>query len=520
MTAYILPIEKPEKMVQIHVTRYNPEVDTRPEIQTYTLPFVSTMTVMQALEYLWDQGEYIAFRSNCREFTCGSCAILINGEPRLACMTVLQDGMKLEPLSLFPTLRDLVVDQTKLLKKYSNLRLWPDNPRICFDDFRVSPQTIKRYSDIYSRCVECYCCLESCPSVAVDWESYAGPMLMIQLARVSEHPLDQEDRLKMALANGLYLCTTCKKCEEVCPLSLSCPRDVTERFRAQVVERGIGLLEGHQEVMHRIRESGKYTTAKGRSFLETVREEESVVNPVDRVAFFVGCLADLHLQDSATAMVDILKRNRVEVVTPKEQICCGSPLIRIGEVGLAEELVLKNVDILEHLGVKRVVTLCAHCAFTMREDWAKILEKKRGKLPNFEILDISAYLTREIQINTEDLKPLKMSVTYHDPCYLNRGLDVSKEPRELLKKIPGVRFIEMENSDRCCGGGGEVKDGAPQFARAITSVKIESIQKTAAEAVVTVCPHCVEQIVEVSAACGISYHCVNIVELLSRSYQG
>ncbi|MFQ5842013.1 MAG: heterodisulfide reductase-related iron-sulfur binding cluster, partial [Thermodesulfobacteriota bacterium] len=85
---------------------------------------------------------------------------------------------------------------------------------------------------------------------------------------------------------------------------------------------------------------------------------------------------------------------------------------------------------------------------------------------------------------------------------------------------PGVRFIEMENSDRCCGAGGEVKDGAPQFARAITSVKIESIQKTAAEAVVTVCPHCVEQIVEVSAASGVSCQCVNIVELLSRSYRG
>jgi len=520
LTAYILPIEKPEKMVQIHVPRYNPEVDATPEMVTYTVPFVPTMTVMQALEYLWDQGEYIAFRSNCREFTCGSCAILINGEPRLACMTVLQDGMRLEPLSLFPTLRDLVVDQTKLLNKYANLRLWPDNPRVCFDDFQVSPQTIRRYGDIYSRCVECYCCLEACPSVAVDWESYAGPMLMIQLARVGEHPLDQEDRLKMAVANGLYLCTTCKKCEEVCPLDISCPRDVTENFRAQVVDRGIGLLKGHQEVIARIKENGKYATAEGKSFLEMAREKEKVKNPIDRVAFFVGCLADLRLQDSASATVDVLRRNRVEVVTPKEQICCGSPLIRIGEVGLAEEVVLKNVDILERSGAERVVTICAHCAFTMREDWAKILKAKRGRPPKFEVFDISQYLAKAIQINTEDLKPLRMSVTYHDPCYLNRGLNVSKEPRELLKKIPGVRFIEMEKSDRCCGGGGEVKDGAPQFAKAITSVKLKSIQKTSAEAIVTACPHCVEQIAEVSADSGASYQCFNIVELLSRSYQG
>ena len=520
MTAYILPIEKPEKMVQIHIARYDPDVDASPEVKTYTVPFVPTMTVMQALEYLWDQGEYIAFRSNCREFTCGSCAILINGEPSLACMTVLEDGMKLEPLSLFPTRRDLVVDQAQLLKKYANLRLWPDNPRVCLDDFQVSHETIKRYSDIYSRCVECYCCLESCPSVAVDWESYAGPMLMIQLARVSEHPLDQEDRLKMALANGLYLCTTCKKCEEVCPLTLSCPRDVTERFRAEAVERGIGLLPGHREVIDRIKDTGKYTEAKGKPFLETVREKEKVDNPADRVAFFVGCLADLHLQDSAVALLDVLRRNGVEVVTPKEQICCGSPLVRVGERGLGEEVALKNIEILENVGVERVVTLCAHCAFTMREDWTKILKKRKGRLPKFTVFDISEYLAKEIQINTEDLKPLKMSITYHDPCYLNRGLGVSKEPRELLMKIPGLRLVEMDKADRCCGGGGEVKDGAPQFAEAIASVKTKLIGETGAEAVATGCPHCVEQIVEVSSVSGPSYGCFNTVELLSRSYKG
>lgn len=162
----------------------------------------------------------------------------------------------------------------------------------------------------------------------------------------------------------------------------------------------------------------------------------------------------------------------------------------------------------------------AHCAFTMREDWAKILKRKKGRMPDFTVFEISEYLANEIKINTEDLKPVEMSVTYHDPCYLNRGLGVSKEPRELLAKIPGLTVVEMEKADRCCGGGGEVKDGAPQFAQAIAAVKAQLIQKTGAEAVVTGCPHCVEQIVEVSSASGASYGCLNIVELLSRSYRG
>ena len=104
MTCYLLPMGEPENIFQIHILRFNPETDREPHWETYSVPHVKTMTVMEALENLWDQGEYIAFRSNCKEFTCGSCSMIINGKPRLACDTLLEDGMRLEPLTRYPVI--------------------------------------------------------------------------------------------------------------------------------------------------------------------------------------------------------------------------------------------------------------------------------------------------------------------------------------------------------------------------------------------------------------------------------
>ena len=93
MTCYIPSIDQPDDIYTIRIKRYDPEKEDGPRWVSYQVKFVKTMTVMEALEYLWDQGEYISFRANCREFTCGSCAMLINGKPRLACDTLLENNM-------------------------------------------------------------------------------------------------------------------------------------------------------------------------------------------------------------------------------------------------------------------------------------------------------------------------------------------------------------------------------------------------------------------------------------------
>jgi succinate dehydrogenase/fumarate reductase iron-sulfur protein len=243
MTCYLPPIDKPDAIYDVHILRFDPDVDQEAHWETYQIPFVRTMTVIEGLEWLWDQGEYIAFRSNCREFTCGSCAMEINGKPALACDTLLQDGIKIEPMSRYPVLRDLVVDSSSVSERYKELKLWPecthskDGGECGSKKWNVDKDVIKRYREIYSRCIECYCCLDACPASHSDQSPYYGPMYMLQLGRAMEHPLDEADRVAQAAKkSGMWFCINCYECASVCPVQLS-PAAVVGRIRRKVWKR-------------------------------------------------------------------------------------------------------------------------------------------------------------------------------------------------------------------------------------------------------------------------------------------
>jgi len=242
MTCYILPIDNPLDYYTIRIRRYNPETDESPYWKTYTVPFVDTMTVMEALEYLWDQGEYIAFRANCREFTCGSCAMLINGTPRLACDTLLKNNMSLEPLSRYRVIRDLVVDNQEVINKAKELIYWPEAEDRA-PTFPVSPDVQKKYSEIYSRCIECYCCLEACPASSSEHSRFDGPMHLLHVARAHCHPLDMLDRSTQASGRGIWACVSCFECAHVCPVDLS-PATEIAKLRREALSHSLLKLFG------------------------------------------------------------------------------------------------------------------------------------------------------------------------------------------------------------------------------------------------------------------------------------
>jgi succinate dehydrogenase/fumarate reductase iron-sulfur protein len=242
MTCYIQSIENPLDQYTIRIRRYNPETDDEPYWTAHTVPFVETMTVMEALEYLWDQGEYIAFRANCREFTCGSCAMLINGTPRLACDTLLENNMTLEPLSRYRVVRDLVVDNQAVINKAKELVYWPEaeNPDTSFS---VPPDVQEKYSEIYSRCIECYCCLEACPASSSERSRFDGPMHLLHLARAHCHPLDALDRASQASGRGIWACVSCFECAHVCPVELSPATEIAKLRREAITQSLLNLFK-------------------------------------------------------------------------------------------------------------------------------------------------------------------------------------------------------------------------------------------------------------------------------------
>jgi succinate dehydrogenase/fumarate reductase iron-sulfur protein len=220
MSSYILPIDEPEATHLLHIHRYDPDRSPEPYWETFQVPWVRTMTVMEALEWLHDQGHYVAFRANCREFTCGSCVMLINGKPGLACDTAFSNNTRLEPLNRYPVQRDLVVSTSAVREKWRELEPWPHIETS--EPLRDVPKaSMEGWHRAFARCIECYACLDACPSSESDQSLFAGPMWMLQIGRARAHPLDGFNRLDQAVEQGVGRCVTCYECAEVCPVSIS-----------------------------------------------------------------------------------------------------------------------------------------------------------------------------------------------------------------------------------------------------------------------------------------------------------
>ena len=182
------------------------------------------------------------------------------------------------------------------------------------------------------------------------------------------------------------------------------------------------------------------------------------------VGFFVGCMYNLRQQQSALDAMEVLHRNGIRVIIPKEQVCCGSPLIRTGQLDYVDSLKRHNIQTFTSRGIDTVLTMCAGCGSTLKNDYTT----------PFKVIDINELLT---QYGIEPPAKLGIRATYHDPCHLLRGQGVRDQPRELIRNV--VDLVEMPAI--CCGSGGGVRAGVPEEAAALGRRRGEEIKKTGAD---------------------------------------
>jgi fumarate reductase (CoM/CoB) subunit B len=170
---------------------------------------------------------------------CGVCTLTINGEPRLACATDVEDGMLIEPLKGFPIIKDLVVDYEKNLRKLREIK-----PFLAADIEPVKVKVSKEAIDkclTYSYCIACSACLSACPSAQGYGEKFIGPFFFYFLCRYVFDPRDKVDRLRQAFSEGLYRCLSCYRCEEVCPYEIPVNEVAIDELRSRCYERGMSV---------------------------------------------------------------------------------------------------------------------------------------------------------------------------------------------------------------------------------------------------------------------------------------
>ena len=223
------------KTIAIECLRYDPETDATPHFRTYYIPFTDDMSVLQGLQHIKDRLDgSLTFRWSCRMAICGSCGMMVNGVPRLSCETFLREfypkSVRVEPLTHFPIVRDLVIDQSNFLKKLELVKPY----LIAASDagegtFLQSPEQMDDYYQ-YAQCINCLLCYAACPQYGLNPE-FAGPAALALLHRYNADSRDAGKSERMQVVNaedGVWGCTLVGYCSEVCPKGVDPARAINQ----------------------------------------------------------------------------------------------------------------------------------------------------------------------------------------------------------------------------------------------------------------------------------------------------
>ena len=326
-------------------------------------------------------------------------------------------------------------------------------------------------------------------------------------------------------ARNLYECSTCGQCHFVCPSRIDTV-EMWEGIRRCIVDLGFGPLE-NQALL--VKNTKAYDNPWGQPrssrahWARAGKKEKTLIAPPREIQegaeilYFVGCTAsfDANLREIAINTTNIL--NALELnwgFLANQEKCCGSVLLRMGDKEF-ERIASENIKLFHQYGIKTLVTSCAGCFKTIKQDYPKV------EALNFEVIPFATLLLRLIETGKITFqKKLNLKVTYHDPCHLGRASGEYDIPRKVLTALSeaGVEFIEMERireNSRCCGAGGGLKAGFPEIQQKMTRERVRDAELTGATDLVTACPFCYQGLQKEIMSIGSSIRMRDLVELVA-----
>lgn len=380
-------------------------------------------------------------------------------------------------------------------------------------------ETEQDWKDIIHRCFRCgYCKFTkeftdiNCPSYKKHrFETYStgGRMWLLYGA------LNGGIQWSQGVANVLYSCTTCGNCMENCRFDKfnHLLVDIIEAGRLEAVKKGF-CPEKQKVLLERILKPDSFNPyGEPNSNNEELKKKYDLPDQAEWV-YFIGCTSNYRQKDLRDATLRFLKKSKIKFTLIDEH-CCTSPLIRTGQIDPVKEFMNYNVQKIRSAGASKIITSCAGCYRTLKEDFTR-----QGVEHNFEIYHTSELVKQllddeKIQFKSEYNKTL----TYHDPCHLGRHTELYEAPRDVYKRIPGIDFVEMKRNrgnSWCCGAGGGVKIGFPDWSLEISKERLEEAKETKATVLSSTCPFCRTNLSDANDKYNMEFEIIDLIELLDQ----
>ena len=378
------------------------------------------------------------------------------------------------------------------------------------------------------QCVRCGACANVCPVYRMVGGHGLGYIYIGAIGLITTYFFHGRENAKNLVQN----CINCGACKAVCAAGIDLPGLIKEIHARIKDEQGhplksllLGKVLKNRKLFHTLLRTASLaqkpitggspylrhlpmifskdhnfrilpaiTDKPFRDRFKTLRLE--IKKPRCKIALFSGCVQDFVYPEQLEAAMVLFNQAKVQVEFPLDQSCCGLPTLMMGEKQAAKDVALQNINAFKKLDIDYIVTLCASCASHLKNHVPGLVknyaEKEAAQFSD-KVIVFSQFINKVMGIEHIKGNSIPRKTAFHSPCHLCRGLGIKDDPKKLIARS-GHEYIKTDEEETCCGFGGSFSADFPSISKEILTRKLDDVEKSGADLLVTECPGCVMQL--------------------------